>query len=214
MAARCHVQRKPGGWASDRAQERAETKRLARLATALGKDDAVALCTAGDALLDVAGDLEAGAALTERALALNPNLAWAWLFSGWTSAALGEPDIALDGEVCGDIALRASVAWSDDGYSLQLTSPRLEEEETRRIAASTIDPTSLVTAITRAPRMAMPLHGDIIEALVTGFGSSLSDESLDVSITVSSVAPASVDVREDELIAWMRMRGEVVLRQR
>jgi adenylate cyclase len=96
MAARCYVQRKAGGWITDRAQEITETARLARRAAELGKDDAVALCTAGDALADVVGDLAAGVALTDRALVLNPNLAWALLFSGWAKIASGDPDAGLE----------------------------------------------------------------------------------------------------------------------
>ena len=49
----------------------------------MGKDDAVALSTGGFALAYVVGDLDDGAALIDRALVLNPNLASAWLFSGW-----------------------------------------------------------------------------------------------------------------------------------
>ena len=37
-----------------------------------------------------------GAALIERALGLNPNLAWAWHFSGFTKAYLGEPETAIE----------------------------------------------------------------------------------------------------------------------
>jgi hypothetical protein len=48
MAAWCRVQRKAGGWMQD--GEIAETKRLARRAAELGKDDAVALSAAGFAL--------------------------------------------------------------------------------------------------------------------------------------------------------------------
>jgi hypothetical protein len=44
----------------------------------LGRDDALALCTAGLALAFVVGDPNDGLALIDRALALNPNLAWAW----------------------------------------------------------------------------------------------------------------------------------------
>ncbi len=81
MAARCYSQRKVSGWMTDRAREIAEADRLARRAAELGADDALALCTAGIALAYVVGRLEDGLALTERALALNPNLAWAWLFN-------------------------------------------------------------------------------------------------------------------------------------
>ena len=50
MAARCYAQRKASGWVTDRAGAIAEAARLARRAAELGKDDAVALGTAGIAL--------------------------------------------------------------------------------------------------------------------------------------------------------------------
>ena len=62
LAARCYAQRKTNGWVTDRAYEIAETARLARRAAELGRDDAVALCTAGIALAFVVGDLDGGAA--------------------------------------------------------------------------------------------------------------------------------------------------------
>ena len=75
LAARCYVQRNAGGWITDHAQAVAEAERLARRAAALGKDDAVALATAGFALADLVGDVEDGDALINQALVLNPNLA-------------------------------------------------------------------------------------------------------------------------------------------
>jgi TolB-like protein len=91
MAARCYAQRKSSGWVTDRAHEIAETAKLARRAGELGRDDAGALCSAGIALAFVVGDLDGGAAYIDRALVLNPNLAWAWLFSGLMKVWLGEP---------------------------------------------------------------------------------------------------------------------------
>jgi TolB-like protein/class 3 adenylate cyclase/Tfp pilus assembly protein PilF len=96
MAARCYSQRKTCGWVADRVQEIAEAERLARRAAELGPDDAFALCTAGVALGYVVGDLDDGAALIDRAIVLNPNLAWAWLFSGWVKTLLGEPEVAIE----------------------------------------------------------------------------------------------------------------------
>jgi tetratricopeptide (TPR) repeat protein len=96
MAARCYSQRKASAWMVDRAQEIAETARLARRAVELGKGDAVALCMAGIALAFVAGERDDGAALIDRSLALNPNWAWAWLFSGWAKVWSGEPEVAID----------------------------------------------------------------------------------------------------------------------
>jgi TolB-like protein/class 3 adenylate cyclase/Tfp pilus assembly protein PilF len=96
MAARCYAQRKLNGWVTDRAHEIAETARRGRRAAELGRDDAEALCSAGIALAFVVGDLEGGAAYIDRALVLNPNLAWAWLFSGLTKIWLGEPAAAIE----------------------------------------------------------------------------------------------------------------------
>jgi len=79
----CYVQRKVNGWITNRAHEVAETARLARRAMTLGKDDAVACCYAGAGLAYVVHDLDTGRAFIDRALVLNPNLAVAWLLSGW-----------------------------------------------------------------------------------------------------------------------------------
>jgi adenylate cyclase len=96
MAAWCYVLRKANSWMLDRQREIEETERLAVRAVELGKDDAVALARAGHALAFVVGDLSSGAEFIDRALALNPNLAAAWLFSGWVRANLGDPELALD----------------------------------------------------------------------------------------------------------------------
>jgi tetratricopeptide (TPR) repeat protein len=61
-----------------------------------GKDDAVALCWSGHALAFVADAVEAGAALIQRALILNPNLAAAWDFSGWVNICRGNPEVAIE----------------------------------------------------------------------------------------------------------------------
>jgi TolB-like protein len=96
MAARCYSQRKMSGWFGDRQKEIAEAEWFARRAAELGRDDAVALATAGIAFGYVLGDLDTGAALTDRALHLDPNLAWGWLWSGWIRVWLGgEPEVAL-----------------------------------------------------------------------------------------------------------------------
>jgi adenylate cyclase len=95
MGARCYCQRKGSGWASDRASEIAETTRLAHRAVELGNDDAVALSTAGFGLAFVVGELDDGAALIERGLTLNPNYAWALLFSGFVKVWQGEPEDAI-----------------------------------------------------------------------------------------------------------------------
>ena len=69
---------------------------MARRAAELGKEDAVALASGGFALAIVVGEAEGGAALIDRALALSPNLAWAWLYSGSTRMWLGQSDVAIE----------------------------------------------------------------------------------------------------------------------
>jgi adenylate cyclase len=94
VAAQCYRFRWTSGWATS-AEEKAEVKRLAVRAMQLGMEDADTLASIGFALASIVGDVEAGAALIDRALALNPNLAAAWLYSGVTRTFLGEPEVAI-----------------------------------------------------------------------------------------------------------------------
>ena len=96
MAAYCYSWRKVNGWTVNYEQEMGEARRLARRAVDLGQDDAVALAFGGYTLAHVVGDIEGAAALIDRALTLNPNLAAAWHYSGLTKIWLGEPDIAIE----------------------------------------------------------------------------------------------------------------------
>jgi adenylate cyclase len=95
-AASCYVYAKASGWISGAANESAAASRLAQRAVELGKDDAIAIATSGWALAYVAGDLEVGAALIDRALVLNSNLAEAWHCGGWVKIWLGEPEAAIE----------------------------------------------------------------------------------------------------------------------
>jgi TolB-like protein len=96
MAAWCHFWRKLNGWMTDRPAEIAEGIRLARLAVTLGRDDAVALTRGGHALAHLAGEVDAGIALLDRARLLNPNLAPAWFLGGILRALHGETDAAIE----------------------------------------------------------------------------------------------------------------------
>jgi TolB-like protein len=95
-AASCYAYAKGNGWISVTAKEIAEVTRLAQRAVELGKDDAFALTPSGWALAHVVRDLELGAALIDRALVLNSNLAEAWHYGGWVKTYLGEPEAALE----------------------------------------------------------------------------------------------------------------------
>jgi TolB-like protein len=88
--------RKTNGWVTDTASEIAETKRLAERAIQLGQDDAQVLCWSGTALSYVGGEVDAGLALIERALRLNPNLMDAWFSSGFIRLTLGDWSLAVE----------------------------------------------------------------------------------------------------------------------
>jgi TolB-like protein len=96
MAASCYGWRQFNGWTTDRPKELAESIRLVERVTESGKDDAVALSFGGLALGYVVGDLKGSAALIDKALVLNPNLAAAWHASGWVRAFLRDTDLALE----------------------------------------------------------------------------------------------------------------------
>jgi tetratricopeptide (TPR) repeat protein len=96
MAAWCHCWRKANGWMTDCAQEMAEGVRLARRAVDLDKGDAVALTRSGHALGYLAGDLQGGIALLDKAMVLNPNLAAARFLGGFLRLWYGETDAAIE----------------------------------------------------------------------------------------------------------------------
>jgi adenylate cyclase len=96
LAAWCYVRRRLSGWMEEPIHEMAELERLARKASELANDDAVPLYSAGWALVQTTSDAEAGAAMIDRALTLNPNITAAWLVGGWTKIYLGESNKAIE----------------------------------------------------------------------------------------------------------------------
>ena len=96
MAAWCYQRRKAMNLLEDPTLEVQEAARLARRALQLDSDDARLLSVAGHTLAFVALDLEIAAVVVARALILNPNLALAWMVSGWVNVWLGRHDAAID----------------------------------------------------------------------------------------------------------------------
>ncbi len=95
MAGWCYFWRKINGWCADRDTEIAEGTRLAHRAVELGRDDAIAITRGAHALAHFAGDLDAGIALLDRAVFLNPNLASAWFLGGFLRTWHGESESAI-----------------------------------------------------------------------------------------------------------------------
>lgn len=95
LAAWCYTRRKQFRWMKDR-HELIELERLAHRAVSLGKEDAIALCSGGWALVHVPTSFEEGVAAINYALTLNPNLTNAWHLSGWASIYAGQADKAVE----------------------------------------------------------------------------------------------------------------------
>lgn len=95
FAAVSYTWAKTNGWSSITPNDIAEVKKLAQRAVELGKDDVIALAASGYAKAFVARDLEGGAALIDRALALNSNSADGWFWGGWMKNWLGESEAAI-----------------------------------------------------------------------------------------------------------------------
>ena len=83
------------GWASDPPVALARAGELAERAVVLDPADARGLTIAGHVRAFLHHRLDAAIAAHDRALALNPNLSMAWVFSGLAHAYRGEPEEAL-----------------------------------------------------------------------------------------------------------------------
>jgi adenylate cyclase len=83
-----------GGPVSD--ADIAESVRLARHAVTAGKDNPDPLSMAAVVLTVLAGEHAGAASAAERALALNPNSANAWMASGLVSCFSSRPDAAIE----------------------------------------------------------------------------------------------------------------------
>ena len=94
--ARCYNTRVLLGWVVDLDSEKAEVKRMASRVSAIGFDDAFALCWSGFALARICDEFDAGLALIDRALAINQNLADAWHVRGVIDLLLGQDEAAIE----------------------------------------------------------------------------------------------------------------------
>jgi TolB-like protein/class 3 adenylate cyclase len=87
---------KSEGWITDAQQAEAEVRRLAAAVARIGQDDAIALSGVGHALGWLCRDLDAAAALIDRALLVNPNLSAAWSERAMISLGLGHHEKAIE----------------------------------------------------------------------------------------------------------------------
>ena len=82
-------------WTDDIESVRSEGERLITLSSPSVGDDPTALCALSTATMLLFGDLDRARHYVERALALDPNNAWAWTRHGFLLAYRGNPEEAL-----------------------------------------------------------------------------------------------------------------------
>lgn len=95
IAAWARAQHVVYNWTDDIAPVRAEGASLIALAAPTVGDDPTALCALSTATMLLFGDLDRARHYVDRALALDPNNAWAWTRHGFLLAYRGEPEEAL-----------------------------------------------------------------------------------------------------------------------
>jgi adenylate cyclase len=91
----CHAQRSVYNWVDDVADSQAKARSLAERAAALSGDDPLILAILG-AVHTFVRNYGTARVLLERALALDPNCAWAWSRLGWIEAYADQTDKAIE----------------------------------------------------------------------------------------------------------------------
>ncbi len=105
FAAWARAQQVVYNWADDIEQMRAEGHRLIELAADTVNDDPTALCALSTATMLLFADLDRAQSFVDRALLLDPNLAWGWARRGFLYVYRGEADA---GTACFERAIRLS----------------------------------------------------------------------------------------------------------
>ncbi len=131
-----------------------------------------------------------------------------------SAGAALDAELTLGGDVCGDLALRATPAWNSDGRSLGLVAPELSPSEAERVDASSIDRRALLSALAAAPKVTPPIAVDAIDDVIPILAKAASDDSVDVSARAEPARPLRARARGADLVAWVTLRGSVALKQK
>jgi adenylate cyclase len=96
LAAWCRAQQVVYNWTADAIGARTEALRLSQTAVDAGGEDDPTILTVLGAAHSIVGNHGNAARLLERALALDPNSAWAWNRSGWLQSYLDRPEASIE----------------------------------------------------------------------------------------------------------------------
>jgi adenylate cyclase len=95
LSAWCSAQRVFYIWSQDVEGDKRHMHEKARIAADIAPDDPIVLTVLGIALT-ISREFQAAQIVIEKALALDPNSAWAWNRSGFLHTYLDEPDTGID----------------------------------------------------------------------------------------------------------------------
>jgi tetratricopeptide (TPR) repeat protein len=96
MIGYCRAIQLTHGWTAPSADEIADSVRLARWALETLRNDPDTMIWASWTLLRLAGETAPAATLIDRAVALNPSAAFAWVSKGWFHALRNQPEAAME----------------------------------------------------------------------------------------------------------------------
>jgi hypothetical protein len=120
--------------------------------------------------------------------------------------------LSLRGDTCGDVAVRSPLAWTTDGQAIHLEHAAIEEPE--RLAGFSLDPGALGRDLEGKLKVTPTIGPDALKEMLPALASALADPTMDVNATVSSAKPSRAFARGDDMVATIRLRGSVELRQR
>ena len=95
LAAWAHGQQVAYNWTTDIDAERSIARELIELAASTVSGDPTAMTALASAMMQVGGDVAQATALADRALAIDPNHAWAWMRRGFGQVYLGNSEDGL-----------------------------------------------------------------------------------------------------------------------
>ena len=99
LAGWCHAQRSVYNWADDIAESQAMARSLAERAAEMSGDDPIILAVLG-AVHTFVRNFGTARVLLERAIALDPNAAWAWSRLGWLENYSDQPRMRREFRAC------------------------------------------------------------------------------------------------------------------
>ncbi len=121
-------------------------------------------------------------------------------------------ELTLGGDVCGELAFAATPSFARDDAFIGLTRARWLAGERERAGAQGLDPDRLLRELAAVPRVPPLVSMAALQAAAAPLAKLLSTSDLDVSASISMAHGAGAAAREDQLLAWLELRGRLDLR--